>query len=59
MKTLPWSIVIKYLNIAVIFNEYIDPSHVNNVILFQASSSNSYTLIVFQNSQASSIGTDI
>lgn len=42
-----------------IFNEFIEPCHVNNFILFQASSFNSYTLIVFQDSQASSIGTDI
>lgn len=49
----------KHLNIAAIFNEYIDPCHVNNSVLFQASSFNSCTLIVFQNSQASSIGTDI
>lgn len=59
VKTLPWSIVIKYLSIAVIFIECIDPCHVNNFSLFWASSFNSYTLIVFQNSQASSIGTDI
>lgn len=59
VKILPPDIDTKPLNIAVILNEYIASWHVNNFILVQASSFNCYSLIVFQNSQASNIGTDI
>lgn len=59
VKILPPTIDKKPLNIAVILNEYVASWRVNNFILFQASSFNCYTLIVFQNSQASNIGTDI